>query len=188
MFGAVGDDSNAEFLLGKLRQAGADVSHVLRAPGPSGTTLITVDARGENTIVYSAGSNALVTPEYLQGCAQDVTSGTVLGLCLESPMETVVAAAQLCHAAGMKVLLNNSPFTTQLPRPLIDACDILLVNQVEAMQLLNLDTPAHGTWMTWIGLRSRQRCATTVLAAPSSPWAVKGRWLSTPERPPASTR
>ena len=56
MFGAVGSDSNADFLLGALGEAGVNTTHVRRVLGPSGTTVITVDAAGENTIVYSPGS------------------------------------------------------------------------------------------------------------------------------------
>ena len=59
MFGAVGSDSNADFLLGALGEAGVNTTHVRRVLGPSGTTVITVDATGENTIVYSPGSNYL---------------------------------------------------------------------------------------------------------------------------------
>ena len=140
MFGAVGSDANAEFLLSNLVQMGVDASHVLRADGPSGTTLITVDAQGENTIVYSAGSNALVSPVYIDLMKEALTGASVLGLCMESPLETVVAAAQLCHGVGMKVLLNNSPFVADLPQELIDASDILLVNKIEAAQLF--DAPA----------------------------------------------
>ena len=54
MFGAVGSDSNADFLLGALGEAGVNTTHVRRVPGASGTTVITVDATGENTIVFRA--------------------------------------------------------------------------------------------------------------------------------------
>jgi ribokinase len=154
MFGAVGRDSNAEFLLGKLTGAGVDVGHVLHSEGPSGATLITVDAYGENTIVYSPGSNALVTPAYVEFEKEGLTSASVLGLCMESPMETVVAAACMCHHAGMKVLLNDSPFVIDLPQALIEASDILLVNELEAVQLLGIEEPADGDWdgLDWHGI------------------------------------
>ena len=127
MFGAVGSDSNADFLLGALGEAGVNTTHVRRVLGPSGTTVITVDAAGENTIVYSPRSS-------------------VLGLCLESPIETVTAAARMCHEAGVKVLLNDSPFTPSLPAELIEASDILLVNEHEMAQLLDIDEPENDDW------------------------------------------
>ena len=106
--------------------------------GPSGTTVITVDAHGENTIVYSPGSNAQVAVDYVESVRDALTRSSVLGLCLESPIETVTAAARMCHEAGVKVLLNDSPFTPSLPAELIEASDILLVNEHEMAQLLGL--------------------------------------------------
>ena len=141
MFGAVGSDSNADFLLEQLEQAGVDVSNVRRVLGPSGTTVIVVDAEGENIIVYSPGSNAQVTVDYVHSMKEQLVSSSVLGLCLESPIETVTAAAQMCHEAGVKVLLNDSPFTPTIPAELIEASDVLLVNEHEMAQLLGIDEP-----------------------------------------------
>ncbi|RBP97979.1 ribokinase [Bifidobacterium aemilianum] len=146
LFGALGQDANADFLLDHLGQAGVDVSQVRHVPGPSGTTVITVDGQGENTIVYSAGSNASVTTEYIDESASALTQSRVLGLSLESPMETVTHAAQICHAAGLKVLLNDSPFVPQLSAELIAASDILLVNEHEMAQLLGIQEPENGEW------------------------------------------
>ncbi|WEV75533.1 ribokinase [Bifidobacterium sp. ESL0800] len=147
MFGAVGSDSNADFLLAKLNDAGVDTSHIRHADGASGTTVITVDANGENTIVYSAGSNATVDMAYIDSQKDVLLKSSVLGLCLESPIETVTATAKMCHDAGIKVLLNDSPFTDTLPQALIEYADILLVNEHEMAQLLNIAEPKNGDWL-----------------------------------------
>lgn len=146
MFGAVGSDANAEFLLGALREAGVDTQHVRHVPGASGTTVITVDANGENTIVYSPGSNAQVSVDYIEAMRGELTSANVLGLCLESPIETVTAAARIGHEAGVPVLLNNSPFTPVLPDELVQLADILLVNEHEMAQLLGIAEPEDDDW------------------------------------------
>lgn len=146
MCGAVGSDANADFLLTKLTEAGVDTTNVRRTMGASGTTVITVDANGENTIVYSAGSNAQVSVEYVNSIKNVLTSASVLGLCLESPIASVTAAAKICKDAGVKVLLNNSPFTPKLPAELIENADILLVNEHEMAQLLKVDEPENDDW------------------------------------------
>ncbi|WEV42130.1 ribokinase [Bifidobacterium sp. ESL0682] len=147
IFGAVGSDANADFLISKLNDAGVDTSHVRRTQGASGTTVITVDAKGENTIVYSAGSNATVDNAYIESQKDVLLKSSVLGLCLESPIDTVTATAKLCHDAGIKVLLNDSPFTDKLPDDLIKYSDILLVNEHEMAQLLNIAEPKNGDWL-----------------------------------------
>lgn len=138
MFGAVGSDANADFLLGRLARAGVDTAEVRRAPGPSGTTVITVDAHGENTIVYSPGSNATVDAAYVHEHRDAIASAAVLGLCLESSMDAVLAAARTAHDAGVPVVLNDSPFTADLPAELVRLADILLVNEHEAAELLSI--------------------------------------------------
>ena len=109
LLGAVGEDSNADFLLSKLDEAGVDTADILHVEGPSGTTVITVSAEGENTIVYSSGSNAKASAGYVQSHRTTIAECAVLGLCLESPIATVIAAAQTAHDAGVTVLLNDSP-------------------------------------------------------------------------------
>lgn len=143
-FGALGSDVNAEMLESELTSSGVDCSAMNHVDGSSGTTVITVDDRGENTIVYSAGANAEVTEEYVDQAATALTGAAVLGLCLESPMPAVLRAAELCHGAGVRVLLNDSPFTPDLSRELVDCCDILLVNEHEMSQLLNIEEPSDG--------------------------------------------
>ncbi len=147
MFGALGTDSNANFLAQCLQSAGVDVSGIEHVPGASGSTIITVDAQGENTIVYSSGSNSALTTEYVDRIkSQLITPHGVLGLCLEIPMDVVVHAATLAHEAKMTVLLNDSPFSSNLPQELIDATDILLVNEHELGQLLDIDEPENDDW------------------------------------------
>ena len=100
--------------------------------------MITVSAEGENTIVYSPGANSKAAAGYVQSHRLTIAGCSVLGLCLESPISTVVAAAQTAHDAGVTVLLNDSPFMDELPHELVEVTDILLVNQHEVAQLLGL--------------------------------------------------
>lgn len=139
MLGMVGTDDNGSFLLSQLSDAHVDVSKVERFDGPSGSTVITVDAEGENTIVYSSGSNAHVSAGYVEKNRDTLDNTAVLGLCLESPMDAVIRSAQICHRNGVPVLLNDSPFVAELPQELVDNTDILLVNEHEMAQLLGLD-------------------------------------------------
>jgi ribokinase len=147
IFGAVGSDANADFLLAQLADATVDTSHVAHVEGASGTTVITVDGNGENTIVYSPGSNGKVDVAYVEAQKDALLHSSVLGLCLESPIETVTATARMCHEAGIKVLLNDSPFRDTLPADLIEYSDILLVNEHEMAQLLNIDEPQDDDWL-----------------------------------------
>ncbi|MBT1175458.1 ribokinase [Bifidobacterium sp. LC6] len=181
LLGAVGEDANADFLLSKLDEAGVDTADILHVEGPSGTTLITVSAEGENTIVYSPGSNSKASAGYVQSHRDTIAACAVLGLCLESPISTVIAAAQTAHEAGVTVLLNDSPFMDELPHELVEATDILLVNQHEVAQLLGLPDEESTDDYDWYEVVSRftdygfDRAIVT-LGASGSIVIEDGRW------------
>lgn len=136
MVGAVGADGHGEMLLGALRAAGVGTRHVRRLPGTAtGSALIVVDRAGENTIVVSPGANGELLPEHAEPF---VAGAGVLCLCLEIPLPTVLAAARAGRECGTRVVLNLSP-AMAVPRELLAATDVLLVNGHEAAELLGLD-------------------------------------------------
>ena len=61
--GCLGSDSFADELASFVRRHKIDVSCLRRSEKNSGIALITVDERGQNTIVVAPGSNADVCPE-----------------------------------------------------------------------------------------------------------------------------
>ncbi|WP_427016119.1 ribokinase [Pseudarthrobacter sp. P1] len=142
LIGAVGEDANGAMLLASTAGAGVDVTRVKRTSEPTGVAVISVDAAGENSIIVAAGANGTLAPADVDPAAFDGAS--VVGLCLEVPLETVQAAAAAGHDAGATVLLNLSPFA-QIPDELAGLTDVLLVNAHEASQFLGgfaLPSPA----------------------------------------------
>jgi ribokinase len=89
-----------------------------------------VDASGENTIVVTPGANAAFT-----GLTRDelaaVAAADVLLCQLEIPPDTVLSAARAARAAGTRVVLNAAP-ARPMPDGLLDAVDLLVVNEAEA--------------------------------------------------------
>lgn len=130
---AVGDDAFGAEMRAGLAADGIDFSHVRTMPGASGTALIAVDGRGENTIIVEPGANALLVG-LTAADLQAVRAAAVLVLQLEIPLETVMEAADAASAAGTTVLLNAAPIR-DLPDDLLARLDILVVNEHEAAQL-----------------------------------------------------
>lgn len=142
ILGAVGDDANGRLLLDAAAQAGVDTRSVVHLDRTAtGTAVISVDARGENSIIISPGANGHLTPEYL--AEEFFTDAAVLCLCLEISEDTVVAAARLARAAGAQVLLNLSPYQ-EVGSDLLETVDVLLVNDHEAADLLGRDVVDAG--------------------------------------------
>lgn len=103
----------------------------------TGVALIFVNAEGENVIGIDAGANAAVTPDYLARYQQQVIDADALLLQLESPLETVIAAARLAKQHQTQVILNPAP-ARELPDELLAMIDIITPNETEAQRLTGI--------------------------------------------------
>jgi ribokinase len=135
MIGRVGDDVFGEQLRESLRADGVDVQAVTSTDAtPSGVALIVVQANGQNQIVVAGGANGLLTPSDVESALDEVDAGYLL-LQLETPIETVAAAASMGQRRGMTVILDPAPACV-LPVALLECVDILTPNESEALVLL----------------------------------------------------
>jgi ribokinase len=132
--GAVGDDAFAEQLRANLVDAGVDVSRLRTVPGPSGVALIAVDDAAENQIMVAPGANASLILNEADRAA--IAAADVLLCQLEIPLPAVVEAA----AAASFAILNAAPVRA-LPAELLDAVDLLVVNESEAVGLVEGGAP-----------------------------------------------
>jgi ribokinase len=135
----VGADSLGDASLANFQQEGIDISQVSRDDrAPSGVALIFVDQRGENSIGVASGANACLRPAHVQAAAPSIHASGVLLLQLETPLETVLAAARLGHAAGAQIILNPAP-AQALPDELLRLTSVLTPNEHEAALLSAID-------------------------------------------------
>jgi ribokinase len=139
MIGRVGDDIFGEQLRSNLEIAGVDTSSVWRTVGePTGVALISVETGGQNQIVVAPGANASLRPRDVEAAAEVFRGGYLL-LQLESPVETIKAAAALGRARGMVTVLDPAPARPLSP-PLLNDIDLLTPNESEARFLLGQQT------------------------------------------------
>lgn len=122
MVGAVGRDAEGDAMLAALQEAGVDTDPIRRVDAATGTAVIVVDSAGENQIAVCEGANAQVSTD---GIRIDPDS-TVLAQ-LEISLETVTRVARE-HRGYMA--LNAAP-AMPLPAELVDACDLIIVNETE---------------------------------------------------------
>lgn len=145
MLGALGDDAFGRQMRAAITAEGIDDAAVVELPGAaSGTAMIIVDAAGENSIVVSPGANDQLSAAMVDAQRSWFDGAVVLGLCLEIPVETVLAAARNGHDAGARVIVNLSPFA-EVPAELLALTDLLLVNEHELALLLG-DGAGERSW------------------------------------------
>jgi ribokinase len=120
---AVGSDPAGTDLTAVAAGEGVDVSGLSIVDLPTGRALITVDERGENSIVVVPGAN--------QSCRfDDLPPATALLAQLEVPLATVLDAFRRAKAIGMLTILNPAP-AAPLPDELLELCDVLVPNHHE---------------------------------------------------------
>jgi ribokinase len=131
LIGRTGDDSFGHTLRQHLSQEGVGTERVVPDEAqPTGVALITVDDRGENTIIVVAGANGCVIPPDIAAAAL-VRDADILLMQLEIPLEAVEAAAQTAAEHGVPVILNAAP-ARPLPAALLGQIAYLVVNEGEA--------------------------------------------------------
>ena len=138
MMGVVGRDLSGDRMVAALDAAAVDTTFVVRSDDPTGMALITVSRSGDNTIVVSAGANAVADLSHVAAASETVASAAVTMLQLEIPMPAVAAAAE---AAGGIVVLNPAP-AAWLDRPLLDRVDVLVPNETELGMIAGTKAPA----------------------------------------------
>ncbi|EOW6421377.1 ribokinase [Cronobacter malonaticus] len=134
----VGEDDIGERIRQQLSRDNIDVSPVSAVAGEStGVALIFVNGEGENVIGIHAGANAALTPERVNEQREKIANARALLMQLESPVESVIAAARIAHENQTTVILNPAP-ARALSDELLALVDIITPNETEAEKLTSV--------------------------------------------------
>ncbi|HFK5776427.1 TPA: ribokinase [Enterobacter ludwigii] len=130
-----GDDDTGERVRKQLASDNIDIAPVSVVEGEStGVALIFVNAEGENVIGIHAGANAALTTERVNAQREIIANAEALLVQLESPVESVLAAAEIAHQNHTTVVLNPAPARV-LSDELLALVDIITPNETEAEKL-----------------------------------------------------
>jgi ribokinase len=134
----VGNDMFGEQAIAGFRERGIEVEHVQADGSPSGVALIFVAKDGQNSIGVASGANAKVSPADVRKAKSAFSAADVVLLQLETPLETVRAAADMGAASGAMVILNPAP-AQPLPDKLLNKVTILTPNESETELLTGIE-------------------------------------------------
>lgn len=133
-----GDDDTGERVRQQLISDHIDVSPVSVVAGEStGVALIFVNGEGENVIGIHAGANAALSVERVEAQRALIGQASALLMQLESPVESVLAAARIAHENNTIVALNPAP-ARELSDELLALVDIITPNETEAEKLTGI--------------------------------------------------
>lgn len=159
--GAIGTDGM--FLLEQLKEAGVKTDLVkILDDVRTGNAIIQNDDEGDNCIVLFGGANQAITKEQVDEVFKDFTNEDYLLIQNESnELSYIVEKAK---EEGMKIILNPSPMNEKIMKLPLDQIDYFILNEIEAMQILEMDKPEEidGKYIASL-LHERFKDATIVL-------------------------
>ncbi|OOR99960.1 ribokinase [Haemophilus paracuniculus] len=130
--GAVGDDDIGREMVSAFAKDGIDTTAISTIHNQNtGLAMIQVADSGENSIVISAGANGDLSPALVEQHRAVIEQADTLLMQLESPLESILAAAKIAKQANTKVVLNPAP-ARALPDELLSQLDMITPNETEA--------------------------------------------------------
>ena len=136
--GRVGNDMFGRRLRDGFSSCGVNTDHVLVDNGPSGIAMIILNENGQNSIVVAPGANATCRPDDLRQVAGLFGTADFLLLQLEIPFDTIEAALDMAHAAGLRSVLDAGP-AQKVSLDLLRKADIVSPNETEALALTGVE-------------------------------------------------
>jgi len=136
--GKIGDDIFGRQAVQQLKDEGINVDFVAVDPeNPSGVALITVDSKGENSIVVAPGSNGTLSSADFDKAIAELEDSEFVLMQLEIPIPTVEHIARLAVQKHKKVVLNPAP-AAKLSDELLKNLYIITPNETEAELLTGI--------------------------------------------------
>ena len=136
MIGCVGGDAFGRDLLAQLQREGVDTRYVrIDNEASTGVAAITV-SQAENSIVVVPGANHALSPADIHAAEQAFRDADVVLSQLETPLETVEAAAIMAERHGKPFILNPAP-AIPLSAALRERVTLLTPNEHELSVLLS---------------------------------------------------
>ncbi|MGP3592419.1 ribokinase [Vagococcus sp. WN89Y] len=133
-----GDDDTGERVRKQLETDRIDTAPVSVIAGEAtGVALIFVNGEGENVIGIHAGANAALSVARVEAQHDLIAQASALLMQLESPVESVLAAARIARQNNTTVVLNPAP-ARALSDALLALVDIITPNETEAEKLTGI--------------------------------------------------
>ena len=152
----VGNDVFGKEAIEHYRLSGIDTSLITSDPvNASGTALILVDNKGENSIAVALGANKNLVPDLINNARSTIQSSSYVLTQLETPLDTIAAIGDLCRTYKVPLILNPAP-AAKLSDELLAHVDIITPNAIETYQLTGIElSDEHSIQRASAALHSR---------------------------------
>jgi len=173
---AVGDDAYGVEAIKGYEQDNINIQEIKVCKGvPSGIAMITISHKGENAITVASGANAMLTPADLDETEEAFDEADFMLIQLETPLETVRRAVELCGIFRTRVILNPAP-AAELPDEILRKVHFITPNETEAEKLTGIEVSDETSAAQASDILHERGVKTVIITMGS-----KGAFLSDPD-------
>jgi len=134
----------------QMQAAGVDMLGVEPLAGPSGHAIIQVDDKGENSIILHGGANQSFDREVLEQQLSEASPGD--WLLMQNECNDITEAFDIARQRKLSIAFNPAPMTDAVRQLPLEHCDVLIVNETDAADLVQSVDPDAA--LTILGERS----------------------------------
>lgn len=135
--GKVGKDAYGDFMLGEMASSGVDVSHIERSGISTGIAAISVDSKGQNSIIVVPGANFSIDCEYIDRHIDAIANCDIILAQHETPIKATEYAFKIAKIHNKTTILNPAP-ADKISENIISLTDILVPNEHELSRMTGL--------------------------------------------------
>ena len=133
--GCVGNDG--DMLLDILKESNVDISYIKRVDEKNGHAIIQVTPEGENSIFLFAGSNEMVTKEYIDSVLDNFSEEDIV--LLQNEISNIDYIVKRAYEKNMRIVLNPSPMNENILKLDFNMISYLILNEIEAKAITGFD-------------------------------------------------
>lgn len=139
MIGKVGNDESGDILIKQLSKYKVNTDYVLKGINKAtGTAIITVDNKGNNSIIVVPGSNMDISDNDVDNVENVILNVDILVAQFEVPIEIVERAFKIAKKHNKVTVLNPSP-VFEVSDSLINNTDIIIPNEIETYSFTKIN-------------------------------------------------
>jgi len=133
--GCIGNDG--DLLLDILEKSVVDISFIKRVEEKNGHAIIQVTPDGENSIFLFAGSNEMVSKEYIDSVLEKFTDEDIV--LLQNEISNIDYIVKKAYEKNMRIVLNPSPMNEKILSLDFNMLSYIILNEVEAKAITGFD-------------------------------------------------
>lgn len=139
MIGKVGKDDNGDILYKSIENDDINVEYILKdKQEPTGMAIITVDKKGNNSIIVVSGANMSLEKEDIYNWKGAIKESSILITQFETPMDIAEESFKLAKSFGVTTILNPAP-AKEITKTLLENTDIIVPNETEAFEITKVE-------------------------------------------------